>query len=580
MLRNDVCPKYYGRYRQSVLSGEIPVCQTISLEMKRIDELIENPRYYYDDSVVDGFIDFCDHELVLTDGSDWRTLEIFKVWAEALLGWYYYEDRTVFEVTDEGYGGHYVNKRELRRLINKQYIITARGSAKTMYATALQLYFLIVDPDTTHQIVVAPTLKQTEETLGPIRTALLRARGPLIKFMTLGSLQNTAGDVMKRKKLHSSQDGVVNVLSNSKIQPRVLSIDRLQGLRCKVATLDEWLSGHCTEDPVAAIEQGASKLDDYAIVAISSEGTVRNGVGDEMKMELAKILRGEYYAPHVSIWHYQLDDVKEVSDPNMWMKANPNIGQTVKYETYQLDVERAENVPSARNDILAKRFGIPMEGYTYFFAYEQTMPHPVREFWGLPCAMGMDASQGDDFCSFAFVFPLGGDTYGVKTRNYISERTLMKLPPVLRNKYEEFMDEGSLAVLDGVTLDMMLVYEDLMGYLDRNDYDVSAFGFDPYNAREFVERWSRENGDYGVEKVIQGVRTESVPLGELHKLAEDRRLYFDQQIMQYCMGNCVVIEDTNGNRKLLKRRYEYKIDAVAALMDAWVAYKLHKEALE
>lgn len=580
MLRNDVCPKYYGRFREQVLSGERPVCQTIALEMERIDELIRNPRYYYDPDPIEGFIDFCDNELVLTDGSDWKTLETFKVWAEQLLGWFYYEDRTVFEVDDGGYSGHYVNKRELRRLINKQYLIVARGAAKTMYVAALQLYFLIVDQDTTHQIVVAPSLKQTEETLGPIRTALLRARGPLIKFLTLGSFQNTSGDIRKRKKLHSSQDGIVNVLTNSKIQPRVLSIDRLQGLRCKVATLDEWLSGHCTEDPIAAIEQGASKLDDYVIVSISSEGTVRNGVGDEIKMELAKILRGEYYAPHVSIWHYQLDDVKEVSDPNMWVKANPNIGITIKYETYQQDVERAENVPSARNDILAKRFGIPMEGYTYFFAYEQTIPHKLREFWQMPCSMGMDASQGDDFCSFTFLFPLGNDEYGVKTRNYISERTLLKLPQVLRSKYEEFMDEGSLAVLNGTTLDMMEVYEDLQDFIDRHEYDVCALGYDPYYAKEFVNRWCRENGEYGVEKVQQGVRTESVPLGELHMLAEDRKLYFDEKIMQYCMGNCIVLEDTNGNRKLLKRRYEYKIDCVAALMDAWVAYKLHKEALE
>lgn len=577
MLRNDVCPKYYGRFREQVMNGEIVVCETISLEMERIDQLIENPRYYYDPDPVEGFIDFCDSELVLTDGSDWKTLETFKLWAEQLLGWFYYEDRTVFVVDEGGYGGHYENKRELRRLINKQYLIVARGAAKTMYAEALQLYFLVVDQDTTHQIVVAPTLKQTEETLGPIRTALLRARGPLFKFLTSGSYQNTSGDVRKRKKLHSCAEGIINVLTNSKIEARVLSIDRLQGLRCKYATLDEWLSGRCTEDPVAAIEQGASKLNDYAIVAISSEGTVRNGVGDEMKMELAKILRGEYYAPHVSIWHYQLDDIKEVGDPNMWIKANPNIGQTVKYETYQLDVERAENVPAARNDILAKRFGIPMEGYTYFFAYEQTIPHPQREFWGMSAAMGMDASQGDDFCSFTFLFPLGGDEYGVKTRNYISERTLMKLPPVLRSKYEEFMNEGSLAVLDGVTLDMQLVYEDLVEFIERNEYDIYAFGYDPYNAREIVESWTRENGEYGVEKVIQGARTESVPLGELHDLAEDRRLFFDQSIMQYCMGNCITVEDTNGNRKLLKRRYEYKIDTVAALMDAWVAYKLHKE---
>lgn len=580
MLRNDVCPKYYGLFRERVLSGEVVVCETIALEMERIDELVRNPRYFYDDEAVEGYIAFCDEELVLTDGSDWKTLESFKLWAEQLLSWFYYEDKTVFVVDADGYGGHYENKRELRRLINKQYLIVARGAAKTMYAESLQLYFLVVDQDTTHQIVVAPTLKQTEETLGPIRTALLRARGPLFKFLTMGSYQNTSGDVRKRKKLHSSSDGIINVLTNSKIEARVLSIDRLQGLRCKYATLDEWLSGHCTEDPVAAIEQGASKLNDYAIIAISSEGTVRNGVGDEMKMELSKILRGEYYAPHVSIWHYQLDDIKEVSDPNMWIKANPNIGQTVKYETYQLDVERAENVPSARNDILAKRFGIPMEGYTYFFAYDQTIPHPKREYWGMPCAMGMDASQGDDFCSFAFLFPLGGDVYGVKTRNYISERTLMKLPPVLRNKYEEFMNEGSLAVLSGITIDMMEVYDDLIEYIDRNEYDVCAFGFDPYNAKEFVARWIRENGEYGVEKVIQGARTESVPLGELHDLAEYRNLYFDESIMQYCMGNCIAIEDTNGNRKLLKRRYEYKIDTVAAMMDAWVAYKLHKEALE
>lgn len=579
MLDNRAVPKYYERFREAVQNGAIVICREIAMEMERIDELIDNPRYYYDADKVEGFIEFCNNELVLTDGEDFVMLDSFKLWAEQLFGWYYYADRTIYEIDDHG-NGHYVNRKELRRLITKQYLIVARGAAKTMYAMAIQLYFLVVDQSTTDQIVVAPTLKQTEETFGPMRTALLRARGPVLRFLTHGQTNNSITDKSKKKMVMPTVEGITNFLTNSKVRPRVLSIDRLQGLRCKIATLDEWLSGHCTEDPIAAIEQGASKIDNYVIVAISSEGTVRNGVGDEMKMELAKILRGEYYAPHVSIWHYKLDDVKEVGDPAMWIKANPNIGLTVKYETYQADVERMENAPSARNDILAKRFGIPTEGYTYFFAYEQTLPHPRREFWKMPCSMGMDASQGDDFCSFTFLFPLGGDVYGVKTRNYISERTLYKLPPVLRNKYEEFMSEGTLAIMPGTTIDMMQVYDDLMDFIDQNEYDVCAFGFDPYNAREFVERWSRENGEYGVEKVIQGAKTESVPLGELHKLAEDRHLYFDESIMQYCMGNCIALEDTNGNRKLMKRRYEYKIDTVAALMDAWVAYKLHKEALE
>lgn len=579
MLDNAATPKYYAKFRTAVQTGAMPISREIAMEMERIDELIANPRYYFDEDPVEGFIEFCNGELVLTDGSPFEMVDSFKLWAEQLFGWYFYADRTVYEIDDQG-KGQYVNRKELRRLTVKQYLIVGRGAAKTMYAMAVQLYFLVVDQSTTDQIVVAPTLKQTEETFGPIRTALLAARGPVLKFMTNGAKQNTKMDLSKRQMVVPNTDGITNYLTNSKIRPRVLSIDRLQGLRCKVATLDEWLSGHCTEDPIAAIEQGASKIDGYIIVAISSEGTVRNGVGDEMKMELAKILRGEYYAPHVSIWHYKLDDVKEVGDINMWIKANPNIGITVKYETYQADVERMENAPSARNDILAKRFGIPTEGYTYFFAYEQTIPHRRHEFWKMPCSMGMDASQGDDFCSFTFLFPLGGDKYGVKTRNYISERTLYKLPPVLRNKYEEFMQEGTLAIMPGTTIDMIQVYEDLLDFIDRNEYDVCCFGFDPYNAREFVERWSRENGDYGVEKVIQGAKTESVPLGELHKLAEDRNLIFDESIMQYCMGNCIALEDTNGNRKLMKRRYEYKIDTVAALMDAWVAYKLHKEVLE
>lgn len=579
MLDNHATPKYYARFRHAVQTGAMPISREIAMEMERIDELIANPRYYFDEDPVEGFIDFCNGELVLTDGSPFEMLDSFKLWAEQLFGWYFYADRTVYEIDDRG-SGRYVNRKELRRLTSKQYLIVGRGAAKTMYAMAVQLYFLVVDQSTTDQIVVAPTLKQTEETFGPIRTALLAARGPVLKFMTNGQRTNTRMDLSKRQMVVPNVDGITNYLTNSKIRARVLSIDRLQGLRCKVATLDEWLSGHCTEDPIAAIEQGASKIDGYIIVAISSEGTVRNGVGDEMKMELSKILRGEYYAPHVSIWHYKLDDVKEVGDINMWIKANPNIGITVKYETYQADVERMENAPSARNDILAKRFGIPTEGYTYFFAYEQTIPHLRHEFWKMPCSMGMDASQGDDFCSFAFLFPIGGDRYGVKTRNYISERTLYKLPPVLRNKYEEFMQEGTLAIMPGTTIDMLQVYEDLMEFVDRNEYDICCFGFDPYNAREFVERWCRENGDYGVEKVIQGAKTESVPLGELHKLAEDRNLIFDETIMQYCMGNCIALEDTNGNRKLMKRRYEYKIDTVAALMDAWVAYKLHKESLE
>lgn len=578
MLSNTATPIYYSIFRDKVITGEIPVCRTIAMEMARIDDLIANPGVYYDDKAIDGFINFCNEELTLTDGSDLFLMDSFKLWAEQIFGWYYFQDRTVYEPGPSG--GKYVRKRVKKRLINKQYLIVARGAAKSMYASAIQMYFLNVDQTTTHQIVVAPTMKQAEETLSPIRTAITRARGPLLAFLTEGSLQNTTGSRADRKKLCSTKLGIQNFLTGSLIETRAMSIDKLQGMRPKISTVDEWLSGDTREDPIGAIEQGASKLEDYLIVATSSEGTVRNGTGDTIKMELMSILRGEYVNPHVSIWYYRLDDVNEVADPAMWLKANPNLGITVSYETYQLDVERAEKAPSTRNDILAKRFGIPMEGYTYFFTYEQTLPHSHREFWGLRCAMGMDLSQGDDFTSFAFLFPLGDETYGVKTRQYISERTMMKLPSPLRDLYEKFLAEGSLQVMDGTTLDLMEVYEDLEKFIEEHEYDVCTLGYDPYNAKEFVNRWEVENGPYGIEKVPQGSRTESVPLGELRDLAEDRKLIFDEQIMTYCMGNCITIEDTNGNRKLLKKRYENKIDSVAAMMDAWVSYKLHKEMFE
>lgn len=579
-LSNTAVPKYYGMFRDAVLRGDIPVCQEISLEMNRIDELIDDPRYYYDDAAVEGWIAFCENELTLTDGEDLHLLDTFKLWGEQVFGWYYFVERSVYVPNSDGRGGHYVNKRIKKRLINKQYLIVGRGAAKSLYDSCIQSYFNVVDTSTTHQITTAPTMKQAEEIMSPIRTAIVRARGPLFQFMTEGSLQNTTGSRANRAKLASTKKGVENFLTNSLIEIRPMSIDKLQGLRCKVATVDEWLSGDVREDPIGAIEQGASKNPDYIIVATSSEGTVRNGRGDTIKMELMKILRGEYYNPHVSIWWYKLDSIEEVGNPAMWIKANPNLGKTVTYETYQLDVERAEQAPATRNDILAKRFGLPMEGYTYFFTYEETLPHRRREFYNLPCALGADMSQGDDFCSFTFLFPMPNGCFGVKTRNYISSLTLMKLPAAMRAKYDQFMEEGSLIVLDGTVLDMMQVYEELDNFIIEKNYDVRCFGYDPYNATEFRERWQQENGPFGIEKVIQGSRTESVPLGELKKLAEERMLLFDEKLMTFAMGNCIVAEDTNGNRKLLKKRREAKIDAVAAMMDAFVAYKLNRDAFE
>lgn len=585
-LSNTATPKYYGQFRDAVMRGEIPVCKEISMEMNRIDALIANPGIYYDDQAVEGFIDYCENELTLTNGEDLHLLDSFKLWAEQIFGWYYFIDRSVYTPYQEGHGGRYVKKRIKKRLVNKQYLIVARGAAKSMYASCIQNYFLNVDTTTTFQITTAPTMKQAEEVLSPIRTAITRARGPLYKFLTEGSLQNTTGSKANRVKLASTKQGIQNFLTGSLLQIRPMTIDKLQGLRVKVATVDEWLSGDIREDPIGAIEQGAAKEqgsgenNDYLIVAISSEGTVRNGSGDTIKMELADILKGDYYNPHVSIWWYKLDSVDEVADPSMWIKANPNLGKTVTYETYQLDVERAENAPANRNDILAKRFGLPMNGYTYFFTYEETLPHRKRDYWKLPCAMGADLSQGDDFCSFTFLFPLSNGGFGIKTRNYISETTLLKLPLAMRNKYEEFIKEGSLMVLNGTVLDMMEVYDDLDEHIIQCEYDVRCFGFDPYNARAFVERWEKENGPLGIEKVIQGAKTESVPLGELKKLAEQRLLMFDEDLMTFAMGNCVVMEDTNGNRKLLKQRYEAKIDPVASMMDAFVAYKLNKEAFE
>lgn len=579
-LSNTAVPKYYGMFRDAVLRGDIPVCQEISLEMNRIDELIDDPRYYYDDAAVEGWIAFCENELTLTDGEDLHLLDTFKLWGEQVFGWYYFVERSVYVPNDDGHGGHYVNKRIKKRLINKQYLIVGRGAAKSLYDSCIQSYFNVVDTSTTHQITTAPTMKQAEEIMSPIRTAIVRARGPLFQFMTEGSLQNTTGSRANRAKLASTKKGVENFLTNSLIEIRPMSIDKLQGLRCKVATVDEWLSGDVREDPIGAIEQGASKNPDYIIIATSSEGTVRNGSGDTIKMELMKILRGEYYNPHVSIWWYKLDSIDEVGKPEMWIKANPNLGKTVTYETYQLDVERAEQAPATRNDILAKRFGLPMEGYTYFFTYEETLPHRRREFYHLPCALGADMSQGDDFCSFTFLFPMPNGCFGVKTRNYISSLTLMKLPAAMRAKYDQFMEEGSLIVLDGTVLDMMQVYEELDNFIIEKNYDVRCFGYDPYNATEFRERWQQENGPFGIEKVIQGSKTESVPLGELKKLAEERMLLFDEELMTFAMGNCIVSEDTNGNRKLLKKRREAKIDAVAAMMDAFVAYKLNRDAFE
>ena len=579
-LSNTATPIYYGKFRDAVMRGEIPVNKEISMEMNRIDDLIANPGIYYDDQAINGFIEFCENELTLTDGGDLHLLDSFKLWAEQVFGWYYFVERSVFEPSPDGHGGKYVTKRIKKRLINKQYLIVARGAAKSMYGSLIQNYFLNVDCTTTHQITTAPTMKQAEEILSPIRTAITRAKGPLFQFLTEGSIQNTTGSKANRTKLASTKKGIENFLTGSLLDIRPMNINKLQGLRCKIATVDEWLSGDIREDVIGAIEQGASKLDDYLIVAMSSEGTVRNGSGDTIKMELMEILKGEYVNPHVSIWYYRLDEVEEVSDPRTWMKANPNIGKTVTYETYQLDVERAEKAPAVRNDILAKRFGIPMEGYTYFFTYEETLPHRRRDFWGMPCAMGADLSQGDDFCAFTFLFPLRDGSFGIKTRNYITEKTLHKLPGAMRLKYDEFMREGSLIVLDGTVLDMNEVYDDLDAHIVSREYDVRCFGFDPYNAREFVERWERENGPFGIEKVIQGAKTESVPLGELKKLAEERMLLFDEELMTFAMGNCITLEDTNGNRKLLKKRYDQKIDAVAAMMDGYVAYKLNKDAFE
>lgn len=579
-LSNTATPIYYGKFRDAVIRGEIPVCKEISMEMNRIDDLIANPGIYYDDQAINGFIDFCEQELTLTDGADLHLLDSFKLWAEQVFGWYYFVERSVFEPSPDGHGGRYVTKTIKKRLINKQYLIVARGAAKSMYGSVIQNYFLNVDVSTTHQITTAPTMKQAEEILSPMRTAITRAKGPLFKFLTEGSIQNTTGSKANRTKLASTKKGIENFLTGSLLEIRPMNINKLQGLRCKVATVDEWLSGDIREDVIGAIEQGASKLDDYLIIAMSSEGTVRNGSGDTIKMELMEILKGDYINPHVSIWYYRLDEIEEVADPRTWLKANPNIGKTVTYETYQLDVERAEKAPAVRNDILAKRFGIPMEGYTYFFTYDETLPHRRRDFWGMPCAMGADLSQGDDFCAFTFLFPLRDGSFGVKTRNYITDKTLHKLPGAMRLKYDEFMREGSLIVLEGTVLDMEQVYDDLDAHIIDREYDVRCFGFDPYNARAFVERWERENGPFGIEKVIQGAKTESVPLGELKKLAEERMLIFDEELMTFAMGNCITLEDTNGNRKLLKKRYDQKIDAVAAMMDAYVAFKLNKDAFE
>lgn len=579
-LSNTAVPKYYGEFREAVLRGEIPVCKEISMEMNRIDDLIANPGVYYDDQAIDGFIAFCEAETTLTDGSPLTLLDTFKLWAEQALSWFYYEERSVYEPNPNGHGGKYVKKRILKRLVNKQYLVVARGAAKSMYASLMQNYFLNIDTSTTHQVTTAPTMKQSEEVMSPFRTAITVARGPLFKFLTEGSLQNTTGSKAKRAKLVSTKKGIENFLTGSILEVRPMSINKLQGLRCKYVTVDEWLSGETREDVIGALEQGASKIDDYLILAISSEGTVRNGTGDTIKMELMDILKGEYYNPHVSIWYYKLDHIDEVGDPDMWIKANPNIGKTVSYSVYQQDVDRAEKAPAARNDILAKRFGIPMEGFTYFFPYEETIPHKRREYWQLPCAMGADLSRGDDFCSFVFLFPLGDGRFGIKSKSYISSLTYNKLPLAMYNKYQEFIQEGSLIVLEGSILDMLDVYDDVTKYIDENQYSVMAFGYDPYNAKEFVERWTREYGPFGVEKVIQGAKTESVPLGEIKKLSEERCLLFDEDIMSFAMGNAITIEDTNGNRKLMKQRNDQKIDPVAALMDAFVAYKRYRDTFE
>ena len=579
-LSNTATPKYYGQFRDAVIRGEIPVCREVSMEMNRIDDLIANPGIWYDDQAVEGFVRYCENELTLTDGEDLKLLPSFKLWAEQIFGWYYYVERSVYEPGPDGHGGRYVNKQIKKRLINKQYLIVARGAAKSQYESYIHSFYLNVDTSTTHQVHTAPTMKQAEEVLAPMRTAITRARGPLFKFLTEGSLQNTTGSKANRVKLAPTKKGIENFLTGSLVEIRPMTIDKLQGLNSRINTIDEWLSGDIREDVIGALEQGASKNDDYLIIAVSSEGTVRNGPGDTVKMELMDILKGDYINPHVSIWWYKLDSVDEVADPEMWLKANPNLGKTVSYETYQLDVDRAEKAPAARNDILAKRFGIPMEGYTYYFTYEETLPHRKRDFWKMPCSLGADISQGDDFCAFTFLFPLPDGRFGVKTRNYITELTLMKLPGAMRAKYDEFINEGSLIVMPGTVLDMMQVYDDLDNHIVERQYDVRCFGFDPYNAREFVERWERENGPFGLEKVIQGAKTESVPLGELKKLSEERMLLFDEGLMTFTMGNCITLEDTNGNRKLLKKRYDQKIDAVAAMMDAYVAFKLNREAFE
>lgn len=580
-LSNTATPRYYGEFRDKVMRGEIPVCREISMEMNRIDDLINNPGVYYDGDEVEGWVQFCENELTLTDGSDLHLLDSFKLWGEQIFGWYYFVDRSVYEPNIDGIGGHYVTRRIKKRLINKFYLIVSRGNAKSLFATCVQAYFEVVDTSTTHQITVAPTMKQAEEVMSPFRTAITRSRGPLFKFLTAGRLPGQSGGQRDmQQKLASTKKGIENFLTGSLLEIRPMSIDKLQGLRPKISTVDEWLSGDIREDVVSAIEQGASKEEDWLIIATSSEGTVRNSAGDTIKMELMDILKGEYPAPHVGIWYYRQDDISEVNHPELWIKSNPNVGLTITYETLQLDVERAEKAPATRNDILAKRFGIPMEGYTYFFTYEETLPHRHQDFWGLPCALGADLSQGDDFCSFTFLFPLRGETFGVKTRNYISEYTLTKLPTAARNKYEEFIKEGSLHVMEGTVLDLEIIYDDLDQYILDSEYDVRSFGYDPYNAKGFVERWVRENTEFGVTKVIQGAKTESVPLGELKKLAEDRRLIFDEELMSFTMGNCITLEDTNGNRKLYKARREDKIDAVAAMMDAFISYKLNRDAFE
>lgn len=579
-LSNTATPKYYGQFRDKVIRGEIPVCREISMEMNRIDDLIADPNFYYDESAVEGWIKYCETELTLTDGSPVHMLDTFKLWGEQIFGWYYFLDKTVYVPGEHGKSGHYEQKTVKKRLVDKQYLIVARGGAKSMYGSFIQAYFLNVDTTTTHQVTTAPTMKQAAEVVSPLQTAITRSPGPFFKFLTAGSLQNTTGNKMNRQMLASTKKGIQNFLTGSLLEIRPMSIDKLQGLRTKCNTVDEWLSGDIREDVIQALEQGASKVDGWLIVAMSSEGTVRNAAGDNVKMELMNILKGDVYDPHTSIWYYKLDDIKEVGDPEMWVKAQPNLGRTVDWETYQRAVEKAESAPAARNDILAKRFGLPMEGYTYFFPYEETLPHRRQDFWGMPCAMGADLSQGDDFCAFTFLFPLRDGAYGVKTRCYISSRTLMKLPGSMRAKYEQFIEEGSLQVLEGTVLDLMDVYEDLERFIDNARYDVCAFGFDPYNAKEFVQRWESRNGPYGIEKVIQGAKTESVPLGELKVLSEDRLLLFDQALMQWSMGNCIALEDTNGNRKLYKKRQDQKIDAVAAMMDAWIAYRLNKDAFE